>query len=1016
MQYLRGFSGSLLVPVFAAIFLAAGGVQPALAQHTVEGVVTEAETGEPLPGVNIQVQDEGTGTVSDEEGTFGLDVPSPDETLVFSFVGYEDQVVPLNGRNFLEIEMAVQALRGEEVVVVGYGTQERGEITGSQVSVAEAEFNEGNIESPSQLLQGQASGVSVTAQSGQPGAPQSVSIRGPSIRQGSEPLYVIDGMAIDNSADTDAAGGNFGPGVPLNTNPLAFLNPADIESIDVLKDATAAAIYGARASDGVILITTKGGEEGETNETRLNYTGSVTTANTMHEVDKLSAEEFAEFQESIGQGQRDQGAQSDFFDAITRTAVQTSHTLSYSTRTESGGNYRASVNWENKEGAIIENKLENFSGQLRADQSFIEDRLNLGANLVVSRQETDHVPIARTAATNLGDMLINSITVNPTRPVRLEDGSLNPIRTEEFNPVRGPKVINDFARTTRVLGQGEMSIELIDNLVWTGSFGLDWSKGNRRTQINSHNIPRLEAPNGGFSFGTRRNSQTEIESTVEYTRSIGENDVDFLGGYSYQRFLEQGKSFGGRSFTTTEVDAFRNPGIITDITEEDAPNGFSTKNTLQSFFGRVNYSYRDKYNATITLRADGSSRFGENNQYGYFPSFSLGWQVSEEPFLSDIDVLSDLNIRGGWGQTGNQQIPNGITQARLNILERRGYAIDGVDGGITPGISFERIQNEDLQWETSTQSNIGLDFGFFADRLYGTVEIWRDVTTDVLLETTTSTDPVAATRSFFSNSDMEITNRGIDVDISYRNEFESGFGFDVGGNISFLDSEIQDLPVTQILTGNLQGRGLSGEQVQALRNGLPIGAFWLFNFQGLDENGENKFQDVDGDGAITDNDKVFAGSAIADFEYGLSAEVSYERWTLSLNFHGKQGNDVYWNDQNARFNMPQLFAGNNIARVGFNPNEARDNSATASSRFLHDGSFLRLNDATLSYTFSPQMLPVNTVNLAATGRNLFLITDYPGFDPEVDTPVGAGGFKSFGIDNSRYPSTRSVTFQMDLTF
>jgi iron complex outermembrane receptor protein len=443
------------------------------------------------------------------------------------------------------------------------------------------------------------------------------------------------------------------------------------------------------------------------------------------------------------------------------------------------------------------------------------------------------------------------------------------------------------------------------------------------------------------------------------------------------------------------------------------PSGFSEKNQLQSFFGRANYNFSGRYFLTGTLRADGSSRFGADNRYGLFPSLSGAWQISEESFAQGIDVLSGLKLRVGWGQAGNQDIPNGITQQRINVNLRNGYPLNG--GLAVPGITFVRIQNEDIRWEVSTQTNVGLDFALFENALSGTVEVFRDRTSDVLIETTTGVDPIAATSSFWRNYDMEIINRGLEIDLNYQDQFRSGFRFDVGGNVAFIDNEIQNMPVEQILTGSISGRGLSGERVQAYRNGLPVGAFWVFDFQGLDENGENIFRDVDGDGTITNGDRVFAGSALPDFTYGITTSFAFRSWDLLLNFNGVYGNEIYWNDQNALFNMPQLYAGNNIARAGFNPNESPTNAATASSRFIYDGSYFRLNNATLGYSFYFTDLPVSTLRLSLTGRNLFTLTDYPGFDPEVETPRPSGGFRSLGIDSSRYPSSRSITFTVNLS-
>jgi len=978
--------------------------------QTVDGIVIDAGAGEPLSGVNIQVQGTTIGTASDTDGRFALDVPSLEVTLLFSFIGFQTEEIALNGRTTLEVEMQPQGIMGDEIVVVGYGTERRADVTGAISTLNARDFNRGPVSSPEQLMQGKLAGVNVTSVSGQPGAPQNVVIRGPgSIRQGSGPLYVIDGIAIDNAANTSPSVNSFGPGSPPSTNPLSFLNPSDIESINVLKDASATAIYGSRASNGVIIITTK---SGEADRSRLTYTGSATTSTVANTIDMLSVEEFVEFHNSIGQTDVDQGARSDFFDAIVQNTVATRHALSYSGGLEST-EYYASLNYSSQEGLIITNRLQDYGGRLRVEQGAFDQRLTIGVDLLANRQRTDYVPVANDPSTNLGDMLTNSLTQNPTQPIRNPDGSFFEITSDGLNPVQVPDLFLDFGEVTRILGRAEADIQIATGLRATTSFSIDNSQGNRSSQVNPHNNQRIAAPNGAYNFSNRENSMVQVEGTLNYLFSTSDHNIDLLGGYSYQQFESEGRGFSVRDFSTTEIDAFRNPGIGTTVTSSDLPRGFSSMNQLQSFFGRGNYNYNQRYFLTATLRADGSSRFGEANRYGFFPAVSGAWQISDESFAQGLGWLNELKLRVGWGQAGNQDIPNGITQERIRVSQSSGYPIGSDE--VVPGITFVRIQNEDIRWEVSTQTNVGVDVALFGNRLSGTVEAFRSQTTDILIETTTGVDPIAATSSFWSNYDMEIINQGVELDLSFQDQLGSGFGFEIGGNLALLDNEVRNMPVDQILTGSISGRGLSGERVQAYRDGLPVGAFWVFDFQGLDENGENVFRDVDGNGSITNADRVFAGSALPDLTYGIAAGASYRGWDLTLNFNGVYGNDIYWNDQNALFNMPQLYAGNNIARVGFNPDESSTNSATASSRFIYNGSYLRLNNATLGYSFFFTDAPISTARVSLTGRNLFTITDYPGFDPEVETPRPSGGFRSFGIDSSRYPSARSLTVTLNLT-
>lgn len=983
----------------------------AIQAQSITGIVTDEETGTTLPGVNIVVQGTSIGTATDMDGHFQLDVPSLNETLVVSYIGYVSKEVGINSREIVNIALTPQTVVGDELVVVGYGTQRRSEITTSVGSLTAENFNAGIANSPEQLMQGRIAGVDVTAQGGEPGAQTRVIIRGQgTLRSGSGPLYVIDGIAINNNANTATAGESFGVGSASPTNPLAFLNPNDIESIDVLKDASATAIYGSRGSEGVILITTKRGQEGQA---QLNYRSDITVSNIANEVDMLSPQEFADFQTSVGQSELDFGERTDWFDEIKRTGVSNNHSLSYSNRS-STSDFIASLNFSDQEGIMIASELQNYGGRLRANQRFLENRLDLGFNLMANRTRTDYAPIANSPSTNGGDMITNALTQNPTNPVRLPDGSLFPITQEGFNPLRGPEILTNFQEVTRLLSSVKADFEITEGLILSGNFGVDNSIGNTISQVSRHNINRIAKPLGGLVDAKRENSTIQTEATLNYLIDFSNHSFNFLGGYSWQKFIQEGRRWSIDSFSTEEIEAYNNPSIGTELSiSENRPSGFFQENQLQSFFGRTNYNYRGKYFLTATIRADGSSRFGSGNRYGIFPSFSGAWQINDEKFLQDFETLSNLRLRIGWGRTGNQEIPNGITQQLINVNSGSGYGFN--PGQITPGITFVRIQNEDIKWEVSDQTNVGLDFGFFGQSLMGSIDIFRKVSTDILFEQTTGTDPINATSSFWSNFDMEIINKGIELDLNYFQQLGTNAYFEIGGNLSFLDNEVKDLPVSILRTGILTGRGLSGETVQAVRSGWPIGTFYLLDFQGLDQDGLNQFRDIDGDGAITNADRVNAGSALPDMTYGITTSFGYKNWSLGVNFNGVSGNKIYWNDHNGLHNMPQLYAGNNIARVGFDPNEAPNNSATASTRFLYDGSYFRLNNATLSYDINTSNLPLRGLQLSVTGQNLFTITDYPGFDPEVNMPRDVGGIQSYGIDSSRYPTARSFMFSLNVT-
>jgi len=982
-------------------------------QQTVTGRVTDSSTGESLPGVNIVVQGTSTGTTTDADGNYELTVPTLQGVLVFSYIGYLTQNINIDGNTVLNIQLQTQEIIGDELVVVGYGVQRRADITGSIASVSERDFNNGIIATPGELLQGKLPGVNVTSASGEPGANQTLTIRGPGTVRGAGPLYVVDGIAV---SDASAPGGaSFGLGGRSSSGGLAFLNPADIESIDVLKDASATAIYGARGANGVIIITTK---QGSASQSQLNYDVNYSISNAAKTIDVLSAEEFASFQNNRGaEGQQFvHGHSTNWQDEILRTGYSKNHSLSYSAGTQNS-NYYASVSLLDQEGIVMNSGLERYTGRININQRFLDDRLNIGMNLTASQVRTDYAPIGNNAGV-YGDALTNAMTANPTYPTHNPDGSIFLMPDGMINPLMLMDVITDFSEVSRTAGSINASFRIIEGLEYRVNVAVDNSIGSRISQAARHNIPRVDNPEGRLFDAKNEVRNFQTESFLNYIFSAAENhNFNLLAGYSFQKFESQTRSWNIQNFATTEIDAYRNPGIGTSLTiGNNRPSGGAAVNELQSFFGRANYNFMNRYYLTTTVRADGSSRFGADHRYGIFPSFSFAWQLSDEAFINS-SAINNLRLRAGWGQTGNQDIPNYITRQLVNVStgEGSGYQIN--PGTISPGISFVRAQNESIRWEVSTQTNLGLDFGLFNDAVYGAIDLFHKVSSDILFETTTGVDPISPTSSLWSNYDMEIINRGIEIALAYRNSIGTAFSFDIGGNISFLNNEIKNMPVSLIRTGAISGPGLSGERVGAFLNGKPFGAFWTHEWIGLDSEGMNIFRDVDGDGNITDADHIYAGSALPDMTYGITSNLGYKNFDLSLHFNGVSGNKVYWNDQNAYFSMPRLYGGLNIIKESLNTEEATINSAAASTRFLHNGSYFRLNNATLGYN-------VNTVNinwlrnlrLYITGQNLFTITDYPGFDPEVDTPRNVGGFSSAGIDGSRYPKARSFVFGVNLTF
>ena len=453
------------------------------------------------------------------------------------------------------------------------------------------------------------------------------------------------------------------------------------------------------------------------------------------------------------------------------------------------------------------------------------------------------------------------------------------------------------------------------------------------------------------------------------------------------------------------------------------PGGYAFINELQSFFGRVTYQYADKYLVTANFRADGSSKFGDNNKYGFFPSFSLGWRISEEQFLKGSSAITNLKLRAGWGQTGNQEIPSKITQALFTSTVSGGtsYPLSGT-GPFPAGTTYSRLANPDIQWEISKQTNIGLDFGFMGGALNGTLDLFNKVSSNILLEVIPA-DPVQPAATTWTNvKDMTITNRGVELDLEYRQNIAStGWRFSVGGNVTYMNNEVENSPYSVIPSGSASGAGLTSATINGYINGEPIGTFYLKQWTGFDANWQSTFLDLDKDGVISDKDRVALGTALPNLLYSFQGTLGYKGFDLTANFNGVSGNKIYDNTANVSFYKLQLSKSQNVTREAIEyPEEAVSNPAPVSSRYLKDGAYLRLNNVTLGYSFNTTALGiknwVSSLRLAVTGQNLFVATKYDGYDPEVNADRAINGISSYGIDFMSYPKARSVVFSLNVSF
>jgi iron complex outermembrane receptor protein len=1024
----------------------------AIAQVTVSGNVSDALG--PVPGVNIIVKGTPNGAQSDFDGNYSLDNVASDATLVFSYIGYATQEVAVNGQTTINVTLQddVQALN--EVVVIGYGTTTVKDATGAVASVTSEDFNQGVILSPEQLIQGKTAGVQISQSTGEPGAGIEIRIRGAnSVRSNNNPLFVVDGVPLSGEA-TQAENTNIGTGSSGARNPLSFLNPNDIESISILKDASAAAIYGSRGANGVVLITTKSGRGSTGGRWDLNSTMSMSKVRKTF--DLLGADEYLNQTANFGfdVASRDFGGSTDWQEFIYRTAVSTDQNLGYSNN-YGDGNVRATFGYGKLFGVVENTSLERITGRVNANHKFFDDKLRLSFQGTLSRVNDEGAATGASAGFR-GDLIGAAYSANPTWPTfptfEGTGGLLSPATALEF--------VQNTTNTNRFLMNFSAEYDIIPELTAKATFGYDTSD-SEKAQVASALARNFDQGAFGNGVGAYSELETEnrlFEATLTWNKQWDKVKINVLGGYSWQDFNRRGfnaQAFGFNTIDLNEMVAdmestievlegriggeYQQYGFAPNISEgifinrlgldnrneqgrPQPTTDFILNNTglqvrslfndyfdntdeLQSFFGRAEVEFNDKYLLTATMRADGSSRFGGNNQYGYFPSGAFAWKIHNEDFIGDS--VSTLKLRLGVGITGNQE---GLGYG--NFARRQRYTGGDVisDGGDInrPGIADVAFDNEDLKWEETLQYAAGIDFGFNNDRFYGSVDVYRKETSDLLFRVL-SAQPAVQPFVFLNLPDSKVVNQGIEFAIGADIVDTGDWNWNVDFNISYNQNEITDLQ-GEFDAGTIRGQGLSLAFAQKLKAGQPLFSYFLRDFQGFDP--------VTGQPIQTDVQDFVGKSALPDINTGLSTRVSYKNWTFAAYFAGQFGHYIYNNTANAFFTAGAFRSGRNVPLDVLQTGESFDAAADVSTRFLESGDFVRLQNVTLSYDIPLSDDSVfDRVGVSLTGQNVFVITDYSGLDPEVSSSPGGGdllnGLPVFGIDYAAYP--RPTTYTLGLT-
>lgn len=974
------------------------------AQHAVKGQITDAKTGEPLVGVNVVLKGlSESGTISDLNGNYSLSV-SESSTLIFSYIGYVSQEVSVKGRSVVNVSLSEDVEALEEVVVIGYGTMRKRDVTGALSQVKAKDMQAITVPNPIQALQGRVPGVAITTNTGAPEGNFTIRVRGTnSIKGGNDPLYVVDGMPVNPSS----------------------INSQDIESVEVLKDASATAIYGSRGANGVILITTK---KGNTGATSVSYDGSYGVQSLIKKMDMLDAAEWATLvnEQQLNDTGKEYftpeqissfGKGTDWQDLVYSNAPIQNHNL-----TISGGSEKTQV--------LVSGSMMLRDGIIKPSHY---NKYNLRGNINHKINDKFDVALimsyARTAKRtrnnnggNRGNSIIGAaISAPPTLSPYNEDGSYNNLM------IAYPFISNALSNPINVINERDSKTKA--NLINTNAaltykpikgLSLKASIGIENLDYRQDDYTTSKFLNSTNSASVSQNTETTIinENIANYNITLAaDHRLDFTGGFTYQQYEGRSMSMSGNGFISDApetdqigaADAFGTPGT-----------GYS-KWVLMSYLARANYSFKGKYMATLSFRADGSSRYSEGDKWGYFPAAALAWRISDEGFLKDIEQLSDLKLRVGYGETGSTAID---PYATLNMLSQ---GKTPVNGGSYTYYAANTTLPSDLKWETTAQWNVGIDLSMFNSRLRVTADYYKKNTRDLL---NTVSLPASTGYDTTIKNIGKMSNQGIELLVEGEVFQTKDFTWTLSANFALNRNKVVKLYGGKDVYGSRVGLAYIEDFVNLIREGEPLGVFYTYKEDGYDEEGNLKYVDRDGNGVLNNDDKFITGDPNPDFTYGLNSDIRFKDFEFSFFFQGSQGNDVFNVAETANLDYGvNLNVRKEVLYSHWSPGNTDAQNASAkypritrkltmnySDRYVENGSYLRLKNISLGYNLPVSKWAVGSwlkgVKVYVSAQNILTITSYSGRDPEVNSWGGVNA----GLDYLTYPNVKSVTFGAKVQF
>jgi TonB-linked SusC/RagA family outer membrane protein len=981
--------------------------------RVVKGKVTDANDGTTLPGVNVIVKGSSMGTATDANGNYSITADAND-VLIFSYIGYATAEFPVGNRDVVDVSLSLDVQSLNEIVVVGYGTQRKIETTGAIASVKAEEITQTPVSNVAQGLQARVSGVQVVQNSAAPGGNVSVRVRGTnSINGTSEPLYIIDGVQVSNGGGIN------------DVSPLSTINPNDIESVEVLKDASSTAIYGARGANGVVLVTTKRGKSGATRVTYDGYYGVQQVSKTM---DMMNATEFAGlenevYKTSVYPDPSSLGEGVNWQKLIFRDAAIQNHQLSVVGGSEKT-QFNLSANYFNQDGVVINSGFKRYSMRINLDHK-INDRVKVGTSLLGSYSINNTIPTGQTSldgAAVTESIVGAAMAAPPTLQPYRDDGTVYPFGDqmsgryrEVVNPLGLASILNKTS-INRIMSNVYAEAKLIKGLTYRASFNVIL-----QDNLNDHYSPiyilSKGDQNANAGSGSKANSTSSTllhESILTYaTTFAGNHSLKVTGLYSTQGIQNRSNSMSATGFPN---DATLNEAL--QLATNRTISSLRNRERLDSYMGRVNYGFKDRYFIDLTARVDGSSKFGANHKYGFFPAVSGGWRIIEEGFMKNLPVISDMKLRASYGLTGNAGAINPY-QSLATVGSGTSYIFNHA---YTTGISPGGIPNPDLRWEKSYQTDIGLDLSLFGNRINIVADVYKKTTKDLLY---VKTLPLSSGYASVTGNFAELENKGLELAVNAR-VIDKAIKWNVSGNITFNRNKIVDLD-----GGTTDETFVTPYTV--VKVGSPLGVFKTYQFDGIYQNGEtllpgsdsrvggSRVKDISGDGAISSDDQTITGNPNPKFIFGFTTSLKYKNFDVTAFFSGTYGNQIY---NVARYIFEDPLGQRNMygALVDrWSPTNPSNEYVSGfqggrlpiSDRFLENGSYLRCKNITFGYTL-PAIPGVSKIRIYVSANNLFTVTRYTGFDPEVNSYGGSN--TAIGIDNLVYPLAKSYLGGIQVTF